>query len=58
MGIRRAGSADLVLPSSTGIIGWRIPASAIAAAIPDAISTSSHRGFDPPHSDDQPLCWC
>jgi len=32
-------NASEILPSSTGVIGWRLPADAIAAALPQAISS-------------------
>jgi glutamate N-acetyltransferase/amino-acid N-acetyltransferase len=32
-------SANQVLPSSTGVIGWSLPADAISAALPQAIAT-------------------
>ena len=32
-------SKDLVLPSSTGIIGWRLPVNAMVDAMPDLLST-------------------
>jgi glutamate N-acetyltransferase/amino-acid N-acetyltransferase len=31
-------SADQVLPSSTGVIGWRLPVEAMAAALPGAVA--------------------
>lgn len=32
-------SSNLVLPSSTGIIGWRLPVASILTAVPHAVST-------------------
>ncbi len=32
-------AADEILPSSTGVIGWRLPADAMAAALPQAIGS-------------------
>lgn len=39
--------AEEVLPCSTGVIGWRLPVDAMAAAVPDAVKALSDRSILP-----------
>ena len=40
-------SPEEVLPASTGVIGWRLPAEAIAGALPEALATMQDRSILP-----------
>ena len=40
-------SGTQVLPSSTGVIGWTLPADAIVAALPQAVSALAHHSVMP-----------